>query len=1188
LVILLSSSVLFAVSTASPPEATSLTHKIGQRGQDSQFSVIFQEEPMRKGVFALRLFLAIALLFGSALCHAQAITGTIGGSVTDATGAAVQNATVTATEQSTNVSTKVTTNQDGLYTLQFLRIGSYKLTIEAPGFSRYTAGPLEVETNQQLKVNGRLSPGNESAITVSTDAVPLLNSENGTIGALIDATTIDNVPINGRNFTQLTQFMPGIALTNQNQWNGATGSPNNSGVRQQSVATAPSINGNRMITNNYTLDGIQFFDSGANFSNAFGLPGYNPSPDAIEQVTVVSTSPAAEYGFGTGGQIITLLKSGTNKFHGSLFEYLQNWHQDANTWGNKRRLPGVAFGAITKYTQQTFGGTFGGPILHAKLFFFGDYTGYRKPSAGQSAYSVAPAAFRSGDFSVLLSSAYKASTGNTIQLYDSQNGYAAFANNKVTINNPVAKYLFLHPEIYPLPNQASTAADGVYQNYLGPVIKALDRNDQADGKIDWKINDSNSVFFRGSYGRARSGNSNTGINVSFPLVSEFPFDSYAASYTHVFSPSIMNEFRAGFTRFAYDSFNQDFTGVFGTGGDSLVGIPLSFTQIVPGFTQQSFTGAESASTPTTALGTTGSGRLALNNNYEYDDTLSIERGHHLFKAGIQLVWYQNNYQPNTSGALGNFNYNGRYTGSTAAGQVNGYDYADFVLGYGASSTISVGATGRVGARQLRSAYFFQDDWRITDKLTLNLGLRYEYDQPMHEVHNKIAKVNVTTGALVLAGGKGNSRSLYNPFYGQADPRFGFAYQFSPRLVLRGGFASNTFMDFNQFVGHATNAPFSASAGATGTTPTATSGGSIVNPANGFTDVSTTTVTNYNTWSDNLRPAFVPSYDLAAEYQISNTQTVMVAYVGNMGNHLENLRNLNQYATSTSSTAPYASLVGNNGSITLYESEGMQNYDAGEIIYRKRAGHGIAFSANYTYGKNLTNSQGYAAPSNISGGSNLPQNNFSLAAEYGPAGFDIRHNLTSTFVAELPFGRGQLVGRNTNRWLDAVVGGWKVSGNATLYSGFPITVQSSLTGFAGNGSGRANHYRKLKITNRRLLPVANPFYAWWGDDPSATPCTTAGADNGICAYGVPANNTFGNAGIGTERSAGFRGIDAAGFKSLQFFESHELQFRVDAYNVGNISSYNNPGRSVSSLSTWGLVQSTRSQQRQIQFALKYKF
>ena len=1150
---------------------------------------------MRKGTFALRLYIALALLFGSVLCHAQTITGTISGSVTDPTGAVIPKATVTATEQSTNIATSVVTNQDGLYTLQFLRIGSYKLTIESPGFSKYSVGPFEVETNQQLKVNGRLTPGNESAVTVSTDATPLLNSENGTIGAIVDTTTIESVPINGRNFTQLTQFMPGIALTNQNQWNGATGSPNNSGVRQQSVATAPSINGNRMITNNYTLDGIQFFDSGANFANAFGLPGYNPSPDAIQQVTVISTSPAAEYGSGTGGQIITLLKSGTNKFHGSAFEYLQNWHQDANTYGNKRKLPGVAFTPITKYTQQTFGATFGGPILHNKLFFFGDYTGYRKPSAAPSTYSVAPAAFRTGDFSVLLSPAYKAATGNTIQLYNSQNGYTAFPNNKVPINNPVAKYLFAHPESYPLPNQTSVAADGVYQNYLGTIVKALDQNDQADGKIDWKINEKNSIFVRGSYGRARSGNSNTGINVSFPLVSEFPFNSYAVSYTHVFSPSIINEFRAGYTRFAYNSFNKDFTGVFGTSGNSLVGIPLGFTQSVPGFTQQSFTGTEAASTPTTALGTTASGRLALNNNYEYDDTLSIQHGRHLFKTGVQLVWYQNNYQPG-SGALGNYNYNGRYTGSIAAGQTNGFDYADFVLGYGASNSVSVGANGRVGARQMRSAYFFQDDWRVTDKLTLNLGLRYEYDQPMHEVQNRIAKVNTATGALMLAAVNGNSSSLYKPFYGQFDPRVGFAYQFNPRLVLRGGFASNTFMDFNQFVGHATNAPFVASASFTGTTPTATSGGTYANPANGFVNL-TNNITNYNTWSDNLRPAFVPSYDLAAEYQISNTQTVMVAYVGNIGNHLENLRNLNQYQTASSSSAPYASLVGNNGSITLYESEGMQNYNAGEIIYRKRAGHGITFSANYTYGKNLTNSQGFAAPSNISSGSNLPQDNFNLRAEYGPAGFDIRQNLTSTFVAELPFGRGQLVGRNMNRWLDAIVGGWKVSGNATLYSGFPISMQSSLTStptntIFGSGSGRANHYRKLKITHRRLLPVLDPFYAWWGDDPSAKPCTTitnnVAIDNGVCAYGVASPGTFGNAGIGTERSAGFRGIDAAGFKSVHFFESQELQFRVDAYNVGNITSYNNPGRSVSSLSTWGLVQSSRSQQRQIQFALKYQF
>lgn len=1132
---------------------------------------------MRHKLLPQCLILLALVIAGCIPGVAQTITGSITGTITDNTGAAIKGAIVTATETSTNVSTTATTNEEGIYALRFLHIGTYKVVVEAPGFTSYSVGPFALETNQQLKIDGHLAvAGTTTSVSVTADTVPLLNAENGTINSVVDKTTIESIPVNGRNFTQLTQFMPGIALTNQNQWNGATGSPNNSGVRQQSVATAPSINGNRMVTNNYTLDGIQFFDTGANFSNAFGLPGYNPSPDAIEQVTVVSTSPAAEFGSGSGGQIMTILKSGTNSFHGSIFDYLQNWHQDANTFSNKRVTP---HNARTKYTQQTFGGTFGGPILHDKLFFFADYSGYRRPNSSRSTYSVAPQTFRNGDFSVYLSDAYKAATGKTVQLYDSQNNFAPFPNNQVPINNPVAKYLFAHPEIYPLPNQSSTAADGIMFNYLGAVSKGLQRNDQGDVKVDWKISDYDSIFGRVSVGRAWDGKSTASIPVSFPLISEFPFTSAVGSYIHVFSPSIINEFRGGFTRIAYNSYNHDYSGIFGTKGDSLVGIPLSFAQSAPGFTLQTMGGSETTNGQQVSdTGTTANGRLALDNNLEYDDTLSIEHGHHLFKTGAQFVWYENNFQPNTYGTLGSFIYNGYFTGNPAAGQSEGYDFADFVLGYGYQSSITIGATGRVGLRQLRSAYFFQDDWKVTPSLTLNLGLRYEFDQPAYEVHNKIAKVDIASGSLVYAGVNGASRSLYNPFHGQIDPRIGFAWQLNPRMVVRGGFSSITFMDFNAFVGHATNAPFSSQARATGALPTKTFGGSIVNPSNGFTGTAVS-ATSYNTWPDNLRPAFVPSYDLAVEYQLSNTQSLMLAYVGNIGNHLLDLRNINQLTSSTATTAPYQSLVGKTGSVNLYESEGIQNYSAGEIIYRKRTGHGITFTANYTYGKNLTNAQGYAAPSNISGGASMPQNAYNLNAEYGPAGFDIRQNLTSTWVADLPFGRGQLVGRNMNSWLDAIVGGWKVSGNATLYTGFPVTIQASNVAGVNQSTGRANHYRKMKTVNRK---VTN----WWGTDPSAKVCPQ-GVDNGVCAYGIPAAGTFGNAGIGSERSAGFRGIDAAGFKSIKYREN-ELQFRVDAYNVGNISSYNNPGRSASATTGWGLVQSTRSQQRQIQFALKYRF
>lgn len=462
---------------------------------------------------------------------------------------------------------------------------------------------------------------------------------------------------------------------------------------------------------------------------------------------------------------------------------------------------------------------------------------------------------------------------------------------------------------------------------------------------------------------------------------------------------------------------------------------------------------------------------------------------------------------------------------------------------------------------------------------MNLGLRYEYDQPVYEVQNRIANIDLTNKTVLLAAVGGNSRSLYKPTYTQIDPRFGFAYQVNNRLVVRGGFSSVTFMDFNALT-HAANPPFSTQSSATATAPSAAFGGSPVSPSAGFTG-SAVAATSYTAWT-NLKPAFVLSFDLAVEYQLSNTSSLMAAYVGNVGSRLLDQRAGNQWTTTNvAASAPFYNLVGSSGSVTIYESESNQNYNGGEVIYRKRSGHGLSFTANYTFAKNLTNSTGPATPSNISGGSNFPQNAYNLGAEYGPAGFDIRHMLTATWVYELPFSRGKLIGTNANRLVDDVIGGWKISGNATLYSGFPVTIQATNVAGVNQATGRANHYRKLQVRNRKTTN-------WWGDDPSAGQCLTAGVDNGNCAYGVPAAGTFGNAGVGTERSAGFRGIDMAGSKTLHIASEHMLEFRADAYNVGNISSYNNPGRNVAASTGWGLVQSTRSQQRQIQFSLKYRF
>lgn len=1169
------------------------------------------------------LWTLILLLFASSIVSlGQTITGGINGTVTDSSGAVIAGAKVTALNVATNVATSAITNKDGIYTIRFLQIGQYKVTVEMGGFMTQSVGPFTLEVNQDAKVDASLKVGsNTTSVEVSADLAPILNTTDGSIATTISEGMISELPINGRNFTALTQFVPGVSVGDGNQWNAATGSPNNSGERVQSFATLPNINGNRTSNTDYTLDGIEITDNGANLSNGFGAPAYNPSPDALKELTVITTVPPAEYGNGNGGQVISVLKSGTNLWHGSVFGTLQNYLMDANTFGNKRVPAGTAPTARTRYTQKFFGGTLGGPIRHDKIFFFADYEAYRKPSSGQSNTNVPLNAWRgntsggsSYDSSVSPLSGY-AYFGKTYfpQMYDSQNNFAPLNQtiggvtyyNLVPIRNPVAAYLFAHPSVYPLANRGAATAP-IQSNYTA-VVKSLQRNDQGDLKVDWKLTEQDSLFGRVSIGEANDGQSKPILPVVFPTVNDFPFKSVVLNYTRTITPYVVNEARAGFTRIAYNSYNANPAGVFGTNGNSLVGIPI-VSQTVPGFTQQTFA-QNTNSTGVSTFGTPASGNRALDNIFEYGDNLSIEHGKHEIKVGGQFIRYQNNFYLNVgSGVLGNFNYSGAFSGSPAAGVTAGYDFADFLMDY--SSGVSISAqTGDVGLRQFRMAFFAQDDYKILPKLTVNYGIRYEYDQPVNEVNNKLSNLDLSSGTVLLAGVNGNSRSLYKPVHNQIDPRFGFAYQASRRLVVRGGFGITSFMDFNALQ-HTGNPPFRSSVAQTATAPTKTASGTPYAVTSGF-PAATSTSTSYTAWT-NLKPQMVPQYSLVSEFQISNTASVTAQYVGEVGHRLLDLRNPNQYKlVGTPTSAPYYSAVGSSA-INLMESEGDMNFNAGELTYRQRPRQGLEFTLNYTYSKNLTDSQGALGVNDISGGSSYPQDNYNLRGDYGPAGSDIRHMLNSTWVYALPFGRGQQFFAGANRVVDEAIGGWKVSGSAVLYSGFPVTITSGSSANVNSaGSLRAAHYRKMKISGRQTKGLiigtsANETVAgWWGQDSSAThssmtgagTCGTAGFDDGVCAYGVPATAGFatgavpnfsGTAGIGSERSPGYRGIDAAVSKNFPIFREQTLEFNCHAYNVGNISGYNNPGRGVNGSSTWGLIQSTRSQQRQLELALRYKF
>src|ERR1700734_254423 len=372
--------------------------------------------------------LAVLLCLASAL--GQTVTSSITGQVTDPSGAVISGAKVIAENAATSVKTSTETNASGVYTIRFLPIGTYTLTIEAKGFATQKISPFTLEIDQTAKIDASLTIGSSTTVSVQADFHPILDTGDATLGNTLSTNEIANIPLNGRNFSSLTLFQPGAVDTDPT---GLTG--NNAIERDTYNSGVAAINGNREQENNYTIEGAE------NNEPQNNLIAYNPAPDAIAEVRVISANANATYGNANGGAIVTILKSGSNNYHGSAYDLLQNEKLDANSWANDHNYPAIPKNA---YTQNIFGATFGGPILRNRLFFFADYEGVRHHSGGIAVTSVLTPAMLQGNFQAL--------TAAGIQLYDTQNNFAPYANNQVPVVNPVAQFLAAHPNIYPAPN----------------------------------------------------------------------------------------------------------------------------------------------------------------------------------------------------------------------------------------------------------------------------------------------------------------------------------------------------------------------------------------------------------------------------------------------------------------------------------------------------------------------------------------------------------------------------------------------------------------------------------------------------------------------------------------------------------------------------------------------------------------
>ena len=1114
---------------------------------------------------------------------AQTVTGSITGTVTDPTGAVIPNAQVTAHNIATGVDTQATTNAAGIYNIRFLPIGEYEVTVHASGFVTAKRPPFALEVDQTVKFDAHLQTGGATTtVNVQGDVAPILNTTDAALGTTFTANTVRNIPLNGLDFSALTLYTPGAVTT----W--GTQGPT-SIERSTFNSDIPNINGNRAQANNYTLDGIDLNETQNN------LIAYSPAPESLQEIKVLSANSPADYGNVNGGGIVSVLKSGTNQFHGSIYGYTQNANFNANSWANNHANPIVP---INSFSQSQFGGTFGGPILHDKLFFFVDYLGARYHQGGLEQDSVFTSKMRSGDFSELLSGA----NGNTpIQLYDTQNNFAPYVNNQVPITNPVAQYLFAHPDLYPLPNAAP--ADGIAQNDLQGPFRQFKANNQGDVKIEYDPRPADKLTAFYSMGTGYDGKTPF-LVIAFPVANNFPTKLGGANWVHVFSPAIVNSARIGFTRVQWtQGVPTDPSGIFGLKGNSIVGIGGSTSQNYPGYAAQNISGGISGGGNAAFIGS------IVDNTYSYIDNLTWQHGQHLLSMGVQAIRYQNSYTTdNNAGFLGQLSYTGDFTGNPLLSNATGYGGADFVLNRVREAKVTSKGIF-VGQRQWRTAGFIQDDWKVLPNLTLNLGLRYEFDQPWYEQNNKTGNIDLATGQVMYAeripvGAPPNSklcdnRACYQPNYKQIMPRFGFAYQATPRFVLRGGYGATSFFEGNAANQRLTSiTPFVQSVDINVLAPSAPSNGQPATAGNprtaqqgfSFSDPNDVNFngSTYNIYPQDIQPAYIQEWNLTAEYALSSSMSLQVGYLGEQGQHIEDYGNVNQYLVNgDETTAPYFNNkdlgIGSN-KLLITESRATMNYNALQAVLRERISRGLEFTANYTYGKAMTNSFGNYSL-NVAGYSGAFQDYRNSHADYGPAGYDITHNFSATGVYDLPFGHGRQFGANINRFADEAIGGWRFGTAIVAYSGFPETITSpDNTNSNTYGQPRANQYRKLKVVNRSINN-------WFGTDPSAIPCTQPGVDNGICAFGVPASNTFGNSSNGSVRGPGYLNVDMSVFKDFLVYHEQTLGFRFDAFNALNIASYGNPDTGVAN-TTFGQIASqgtpVRSQERHLQFSANYRF
>jgi hypothetical protein len=1172
---------------------------------------------------------ALLALVSACALFAQRDLATLVGTVTDPSGGVIANATVTVTENETNEVYTLTTNSAGEYIRPALRPSTYSISVNAAGFKKAEQKDVILRPGERTGVNITLTVGEQTQTVEVTAAAPLLQTESTQVGAALDSRSVSDTPLGAtRTFTFLARLSPGVLPSEPGSRDIAGGGFSANGVRS---------NGQ----NNFLLNGVDNNVNTIDFANQTSY-SVGPSVDAISELTVQTNGYNAEYGRAAGAVINVNIKSGTNSVHGDIFEYIQNRDLDANVWQNN--LAGKPRGT---FNQNQYGGTLGAPIIKNKLFIFGDYQGTNIASSsglqglGVSGLLTIPTPLETqGNFSGLLGASGTSTdnAGNPVNfekgaIYDptTTTGTSStpisripFAGNIIPVSrfDPVyAKMLAL----FPAPNQPYSNGVLPINDYAYSTPGSLGTY-QGDARSDYKLSDKSTIFGSVSWNDTAKHETPElpGALDGTGWTNEKDFNRNAQiSYTRVWSPTLVTESRISFTRlgisrYQFEAANDEYK-IFGIGGfDPFLQYPLNGG--LPTMSSSSYSN----------FGGGGyNPSIEYNNVWDLVQNVAISKGTHALKTGfefrsIKFPFFQ---LPNNHG---NFNYSPNETAfpstkSSSLGPTIGADTGDSIASalLGEINTAVVSTDNLISSQKVAYAGYVQDDWKFSQKITVNLGLRYELWSPTGEQWGRQASYNLQDNTLTIPqGGNCNAAlpvnfatefptmtidrchaSNYLVRWDKFDfgPRIGIAYNFMPKMVLRIGYGIFYGGEENQ--GGSPNrgegVPFNETVTAQAaqgissfigiSDPMCTGCNFIPNgltsglPSNPFGLPAGIKFLGVQQDFDN---SLVHKWNLILQRELPWDMALEVGYEGNHQAHQVILGDTDTYpnmgTTNSSITAlslyeipaecPPPTCVSVGSGMQMTVSNGFGNYAAGSVKLEKRMSHGLQFITSYTWSHVMAN-----AGTTLSGSSNFgfpTQTNW--ASGYSSAAWDIRQSFTTGFNYDVPFGKGKQWGSHLNRAADTILGNWHTNGLLTLRGGITYT----LNGASCQGVWSRCEPDIVSGYTANQAPAGGRTPNEWFD---------------VNAYAVPAPLTGGTMPIQNMIGPPTKTMDFSVFKDIPVTERFKLQFRTEAFNLANFAVLGLPDANLSDAKAFGgngnfgkITTSTVGSERHIQFALKMFF